>query len=161
LPITGIKYPNQLFNAVLLKGYFPAQWKVTQITLILKPGKPPNELASYRSISLLLIVSKVSEKILLKRLLPVVENNRLIPNYQFSFRQRHSTIEQMHQIVQRINEALENKQYCSAAFLDISQAFHKVWHTGLLYKLRQSLPLNYFLILKSYLHSRLSELQES
>jgi hypothetical protein len=84
----------------------------------------------------------------------VVENNRLIPNHQFSFRQRHSTTEQTHRIVWRINEALENKQYCSAAFLDISQAFDKVWHTGLLYKLRWSLPLNYFLILKSYLHSR-------
>jgi hypothetical protein len=54
--------------------------------------------------------------LLLKRLLPVVENNRLIPNHQFGFRQRHSTIEQTHRIVQRINEALENKQYCSAAF---------------------------------------------
>jgi hypothetical protein len=63
-------------------------------------------------------------------------------------------MEQTHRIVQRINEALENKQYCSAAFLDISQAFDKVWHTGLLYKLWQSLPLNYFLILKSCLHSR-------
>jgi hypothetical protein len=52
------------------------------------------------------------------------------------------------------NKALENKQYCSAAFLDISQTYDKVWHIGLLYKLRQSLPLNYFLILKSYLHSR-------
>jgi hypothetical protein len=53
----------------------------------------------------------------------MVENNRLIPNHQFGFRQRHSIIEQTHRIVQRINEALENKQYCSAAFLDISQAF--------------------------------------
>jgi hypothetical protein len=57
-------------------------------------------------------------------------------------------------ILHRINEALENKQYCSAAFLYISQAFDKVWHNGLPYKLRRSLPLNYFLILKSYLHSR-------
>jgi hypothetical protein len=84
----------------------------------------------------------------------MVENNRLIPNHQFGFRQRHSTTEQTHPIIQRINEALENKQYCSAAFLDISQAFDKVWHTGLLYKSRQSLPLNYFVTLKSYLHSR-------
>jgi hypothetical protein len=83
----------------------------------------------------------------------VVVNNRLIPNHQF-FRQRHSTIEQTHRIVQRINEALENKQYWSEAFLDISQEFDKVWHTGLLYKLRLSLPLNYFFILKSYLHCR-------
>jgi hypothetical protein len=133
----------------LLKGYFLAQWKDTQIIiLILKPRKPPNELTSYRPISLLPIVYKVFEKLLLKRLLPMVENNRLIPNHQFGFRQRHSTIEQTHRIVQRINEALENKQYCSTAFLDISQAYNKVWHTGLLYKLRRSFPLNYFLIRK-------------
>jgi hypothetical protein len=43
LPTTRIKYLTQLFNAVFLKGYFPAQWKVAQIILILKPGKPPNE----------------------------------------------------------------------------------------------------------------------
>jgi hypothetical protein len=154
LPTIGIKYLTQLFNAVLLKGYFPAQWKVTQIILILKPGKPPKELTSCRPISLLPTVSKVFEKILLKRLLPMDENNRLIPNHQFGFRQSHSTIEQTHRIVPRINEALENKQYCSATFLDISQAFNKVWNTGLLYKLRRSLLLNDFLILKSYLHSR-------
>jgi hypothetical protein len=53
-----------------------------------------------------------------------------------------------------INNGLESKQYRSAAFLDISQVFDKAWRTGLLDKLRRSLPLNYFLILKSYLHSR-------
>jgi hypothetical protein len=53
----------------------------------------------------------------------MVENNRLIPNHQSGFRQRQSTIEQTHQIIQRINEALENNHYCSAAFVDISQAF--------------------------------------
>jgi hypothetical protein len=56
----------------------------------------------------------------------MVENNILIPNHQFGFRQRHSTIEQTHRIIQRINKALENKQYCSGAFLDISQAFNTV-----------------------------------
>jgi hypothetical protein len=102
----------------------------------LKPGKP-NELTSYRPITLLPTVAKVFEKILM--LLPVVKNNRLIRNHQFGFMPRHSITEQTHQIVQRINEALENKQCCSAAFLDISQAFNKVWLTGPLYKLRQYL----------------------
>jgi hypothetical protein len=87
-------------------------------------------------------------------LMPLVEHNKLIPTHQFGFGQRHSTIEQPHRILHRINEAFEHKAYCSAAFLDISQAFDKVWHTGLLYKLRQSLPLNYFLLLQSYLHNR-------
>jgi hypothetical protein len=78
----------------LLKGYFPAQWKVAQIILILKPEKPPNKLTSYQPISLLPTFSKVSERILLKRLLPMVESNGLVPNHQFGFKRRHSTIEQ-------------------------------------------------------------------
>jgi hypothetical protein len=98
----------------------------------LKPGKPPNELTSYRPISLLPIVSKLCEKVLLKRLLIMVEYNGFIQNHQFGSRERHSTTEQTHRIVQRINEALENNQYYSAAFLDIPQAFDKVWHTALL-----------------------------
>jgi hypothetical protein len=56
--------------------------------------------------------------------------------------------------VKKINDALETKQYCSAAFLDMSQAFDEVWHTALLFKLRRSLLLNYFLLIKSYLNNR-------
>jgi hypothetical protein len=154
LPIIGSKYLTQLFNTILLLNYFPTQWKVAQIILIPKPGKPPHDLFSYRPISLLPIVSTLFERFHLKRFLPLIEHNKLILTHQFDFRRRHSTIEQTHRIVHRINEAFEHKACCSAAFLDISRAFHKLWYTGLLYKLRQSLPLNYFLLLQSYLHNR-------
>jgi hypothetical protein len=56
----------------------------------------------------------------------MLEKNQLTANHQFGLSQRHSTIEQTHRIVQRINEALERKQYCSAALLDITQAFDNV-----------------------------------
>jgi hypothetical protein len=39
-------------------------------------------------------------------------------------------------------------------FLDIAQAFDKVWHTGLLYKLKNKLPSPYSLLLKSYISER-------
>jgi hypothetical protein len=149
LPPTGIKYLTQIFNAAMLTGYFPAQWKVAKIILHLKPGKPPNEPLSYRPISLLPILSKVYEKLLLHRLLQIIEKRRLLPDHQFGFRQRHSIIHQTHRIVHKINETLETKQYYSAAFLDISKAFDRVWHTWLLHKLRQFLPLNCYPILKS------------
>jgi hypothetical protein len=70
----------------MLTGYFPAQWKVAKIILHLKTGKPPNEPISYRAISLLPILSKVYEKLLLRCLLPIVENRRLLPDHQFGFR---------------------------------------------------------------------------
>jgi hypothetical protein len=72
LPIIGIKYLTQLFNAVLLKGYFPAQWKASQIIFMLKTGKSPNELTSYQPISVLPSASKVFEELFLKRHLPLV-----------------------------------------------------------------------------------------
>jgi hypothetical protein len=87
-PTPCIQYLIKLFNAILLYGHFPAQWKVAQIILIPKQRKPPHQLSSYRPISLLPIASKVFEKLLLKRLLPLVEHANLIPNHQFGFRPR-------------------------------------------------------------------------
>lgn len=43
---------------------------------------------------------------------------------------------------------------CASVFLDIQQAFDKVWHQGLLYKLKNHLPDQLYLILKSYLSDR-------
>jgi hypothetical protein len=85
-------------------------------------------------------MSKIFEKAVLKRLHPILEDNGILPDHQFGFRQKHSTIEQVHRITEIINGTLEKKQYCSAAFLDITQAFDKVWHPRLLFKIRQILP---------------------
>jgi hypothetical protein len=39
-------------------------------------------------------------------------------------------------------------------FLDVQQAFDKVWHEGLLYKLKTYLPERFYIILKFYLNDR-------
>jgi hypothetical protein len=49
---------------------------------------------------------------------------------------------------------MENRKYCTAVFLDVSQAFDKVWYPGLLFKIERLLPLKYFNLLKSYLSER-------
>ena len=46
------------------------------------------------------------------------------------------------------------EKYCSTAFLDIQQAFGKIWHEGLLYKLKKILPHTCYSIVKSYLTKR-------
>ena len=91
---------------------------------------------------------------MLKRFNTDVNPHSWIPQHQFGFRRSHSTIQQCHRIADTINKALENHQYCTAVFLDVSQAFDKVWHTGLLYKIKQTLPPGYFHLLKSYLQDR-------
>lgn len=154
LPKRAIIYITILFNAILRLSYFPTQWKYAKIIMILKPNKPENEVSSYRPISLLPILSKLFEKLFQTRLQPIVESVRILPEHQFGFRQSHGTPEQCHRIIKKVRETLENKEYCSAVFLDVKQAFDRVWHDGLLYKLKQLLPAPFYLLLKSYLQER-------
>lgn len=143
-----------IYNSILRLTYFPIQWKYAQIIMIAKPGKPPDQPSSYRPISLLPLMSKVFERLLLKRIKEIVDLDIIIPSYQFGFREYHSTIHQSHRIVTQIMESLEEKKVCAAAFLDIKQAFDKVWHRGLLYKIKLHLPSQIYLVLKSYLDER-------
>ena len=53
-----------------------------------------------------------------------------------------------------ICNALENKEYCPALFLDISQAFDRVWIPGLLSKISSYVPKQLVLLVESYLHQR-------
>lgn len=154
LPDEGAVVLTQIYNAILRRNYVPPQWKVAEIIMILKPGKSAEDPKSYRPISLLPITSKVLEILFLNRLNPILKDKKLIPNHQFGFRKNHGTIEQIHRLVDAVNDCYENKKYCSAAFLDISQAFDRVWHEGLLSKVKRMLPINYFLFIKSYLDTR-------
>jgi hypothetical protein len=108
---------------------------------------------------LLPIISKLLEKLILNRIKQDDDPNDWIPDHQFGFRQAHSTVQQCHRIANIINQAMENKQYCTAAFLDVSQAFDMVWHSGLLYKIRRVFPIKYFTTLQSYLTDREFEIR--
>ncbi|PNF35987.1 hypothetical protein B7P43_G02293 [Cryptotermes secundus] len=154
LPNKAIVLLTTIFNSMLRLSYFPTIWKFAQIVMIPKPGKPINEVTSYRPISLLPIPSKIFEKLLLNRIRCDTEIHEIIPDYQFGFREHHSTIHQTHRIINKIATSIEEKQYCTAAFLDVAQAFDKVWHTGLLHKIKNKLPSPYYLLLKSYLAER-------
>lgn len=153
LPRKTIVAITRIFNSMIRIQHFPIQWKFAHITMIHKQGKSANEITGYRPISLLPCLSKVFEKLLIKILQPKVEEKNIVPEHQFGFKCQHSTIEQIHRIVNRIESNLEERKVCAAAFLDVSQAFDRVWHTGLLYKIKKDLP-EYYPLFKSYLEDR-------
>lgn len=154
LPNKAIKKLTDIVNASFRLCYVPQTWKFAEVIMIPKPGKPPNEITSYRPISLLPIMSKLFERLLLKRVKPEIEKSKAIPSHQFGFREKHSTIDQVHRITDQIEKCLEEKKICSAIFLDVAQAFDKVWLDGLIFKLKKTLPYEYCQILKSYLTGR-------
>jgi hypothetical protein len=53
----------------------------------------------------------------------------------------------------------KKKLYCSCVFLGVSQAFDRVWHEGLQFKLNKFLPSFLFSLLKSCLTDRYFQVQ--
>ncbi|KAK2578997.1 hypothetical protein KPH14_012659 [Odynerus spinipes] len=93
-----------IINASIRLGYFSTHWKTGLVMPILKPGKKSNDPASYRPISLLCTLSKLTEKIILKRLNAHESNRNIIIDEQFGFRQKHNTVQQVTRLVNDIND---------------------------------------------------------
>jgi hypothetical protein len=140
----GMVFLTYIFNAILKQKYWPSQLKTAEIIVIPKPGKNPNNVSSYQPISLLSIISKLLEKLLLKRIRSDPNTEEWIPSHQFGFRENHSTVQQIHRITHKIHQALENKGYCTSVFLDVRQAFDKICYPGLLYKIKRISPYHLF-----------------
>ena len=67
LPKKAVTLLTILYNSILRLSYYLLLWKFAQIIIVAKPGKPVDDVTSYRPISLLPIPSKVFEKLLLKK----------------------------------------------------------------------------------------------
>lgn len=129
-------------------------WKLAVILMIHKPGKPEVDPESYRPISLLPSLSKLWERLIANRINDIIRQGNILPDHEFGFRKGHGAIEQVHRLVKHILQAFDDCEYYNAVFIDMQQAFDKVWHVGLLCKIKTLLPAPYFCILKSYLEER-------
>jgi len=155
LPNSAHEFLAELINCILSTGYYPDSWKKANVIPIPKPGKPSNEAKNFRPISLLNSLSKVLEKVLHVRILEYCDANHLLPNNQFGFRSKHSTV---HALIRLFEEAImgfNDRKITIAAFLDIEKAFDTMWVEGLIYKLiNLEFPDYLIKIVFSYLKGR-------
>jgi Reverse transcriptase (RNA-dependent DNA polymerase)/Endonuclease-reverse transcriptase len=124
-----------IVNAVLSQRRFPSQWKTAKVVVFAKAGKPRRDPTSYRPISLLSCLSKVCEKVILRRLQHQVDEAGLLIDQQFGFRAKHSTAHQLLRVTEAIRAGWERKEMTGIVCLDIAKAFDRVYHAGLLAKL--------------------------
>lgn len=155
LPKKAHIYLCQLFNACMKLNYFPEVWKHAKVVAIPKPKKNPADASSYRPISLLSSLSKILEKILLQRLNKHIKDFNCIPNFQFGFREQHSTNHQLVRVVNYVRNGLKHKRSTGMVVLDIQKAFDCVWHNGLLHKmLNIKVPMYIIKAIQSFLSNR-------
>ena len=125
-----------IFENILSTSLYPDMWKLANVSPIFKKGDKQS-IKNYRPISLLPICGKMFEKIIFNNLYHYHNSNNLITRNQSGFRPGDSTTNQLLFLVDEIHQAFEDRNSLEvrAVFLDISKAFDKVWHDGLIFKL--------------------------
>ena len=155
LPKCSIKAVLKLYNQIWLNDDFPTSWRHSIVFPVLKPGKDPQNPASYRPISLTTTLCKIMEKLVTTRLTYHVEKNNLINNIQCGFRKGRSTIDHIIRLQDAIHKHNNNKGYTVGVFIDFKSAFDMMWRTGLLIKLRNlGITGNIFSFIKNFLTNR-------
>ena len=127
---------SKLFNKSLQTGRFPTQWKQANVCPVFKKENRSDK-TNYRPISLLSSSSKILEKIVYKRLYEYLIDNNLLIEQNSGFKRKDSTVNQLLKFVHQIYQDINSGKDTCLVFLDVSKAFDKVWHKGLLFKLRQ------------------------
>ena len=145
-----------IFDNILLTSSYPDMWKIANVTPVFKKGDKQSY-KNYRPISLLPICGKMFEKIIFNNLYPYLNENNFITKKQSGFRPGDSTTNQLLLLVDEIHQAFENRNSLEvrAVFPDISKAFDKVWHDGLIFKLKQNgISGSLLKLFENYLHDR-------
>ena len=113
----------------------PARWGVASVVPCFKGGGK-RSLSDCRPVSLLSVLSGVVEGLISKSMWRRLESHRLVSGRRFGFGAGHSTSDALTYIAQRLSNTINDREEARVVCLDISKAFDRVWHSGLLVKLR-------------------------
>ena len=124
-------------------------WKLANVTPIFQKGDK-QLIKNYRPISLLPICGKILEKIIYTYTLH-------FSLYKQSYKQKSTSTKQLLYLLDEIHQAFDSTKSVEVrkVFLDISKAFDKVWHDGLIFKLKQNgISGNLLNLFQNYLSNR-------
>ena len=145
LPVTALII-TQILNLFIETNCIPELWKTGVIIPIYKGG----ELIAinFRPITLLPVISKVLEKLIVEQLLDFLESNRILNSRQYGFRKKSSVSMALLGLNEKIYTALDQKRLCIMVLVDLSKAFDSIPHKMLLdtlieYNIKSELIKNY------------------
>ena len=142
-----------IINNCIDKHVFPTAWKVARVCPVPKIDHP-KDVSEYRPISVLCILSKVFERVILTQLCNHIESHASYNHTQSGFRKGHSTNTLLLKLRDDIKRAMNTSEVTIAVLLDFSKAFDTIDHLTLLRKLHN---MNFSVHSLKLIHSYLSE----
>ena len=142
-----------IYNSCLDRGKFPQEWKKAKAVPVRK--KNDKQLVkNYRPISLLPMCGKIFDGIFFNSLFNFLNKNDVISPAQSGFKPGESCINQLLSVTYEIYHSRDEDYEIRGVFVDISKAFDKVWHEGLVSKLKNGIIDNLPDILEDFLRIR-------
>ena len=151
-----IKPLTFLFKTSVRSSHYPDIWKKSNIIPVHKKNDK-RLVNNYRPISLLPVFGKLFEKIIFNKTYKFLLEEKLLNPNQSGFRPSDSCINQLIAITHEIFKAFDCNPPLEvrSVFLDISKAFDKVWHEGLIYEIKSMGVSGQLLnLLENYLTNR-------
>ena len=118
----------EIYNESFQHANCPQIWRTAIVVPLLKNGKSPKEIKSFRPISLTSCVVKLMERLVAERMYHIIESAGIIHRFQAGFRKGRSCEDQILKVVQAIeNGFAQNKLIRSVlVLLDFSNAYDTV-----------------------------------
>ncbi|GFX56575.1 putative RNA-directed DNA polymerase from transposon X-element [Trichonephila clavipes] len=118
LPITPTD-PDEVLNYIKTLSnnkapdIFPNNWKIAIVFPIKKPGKNSKSPSSYRPISLLSILSKITEHVILNRIHNFTDSTNFINPNQYGFTRHLSTYHPLLRLTEKITSGFQRQIHWS------------------------------------------------
>ena len=130
---------TNIVNLSMSTGIVPTKMKAALVTRLLKkPSLDKDVMKNFRPVSNLSFISKLTERVVLNRLIDHVSRNNLQEKFQSAYKPNHSTETALMRIQNDILMTLDNKRGVLLFLLDLTAAFDTVDHTLLLACMRSA-----------------------
>ncbi|KAM7281426.1 hypothetical protein ISCGN_005974 [Ixodes scapularis] len=154
-----LQTPEQLLldaiNKIWTTGNFPSSWLESLVIPIRKPGKPPNELTNLRPITLTSNLCKLTERMVLERLMWHIERNYPLHPHQLGFRHGMSTQDILLMLRHQVLDAYSKVQTRTVVAVDVRKTFDTVPHEAIIQSAELAGVCGHLLnFVKSFLNDR-------
>ena len=122
---------SELCNLSITLGSFPDACKIAKVKPLFKKGSKTDP-SNYRPISLLPLLSKVFERVVLDQTEEFLSLNKILYDYQPGFRKNHSTDACLSFLNDKILKGFDDGLVTGLILIDLQKAFDTINHGILL-----------------------------
>lgn len=121
-----------LINLIFKTGVVPDNMKIAVVRPVYKRKGEKDNCSNYRPISLLPVIEKIMEKVVMKQLSRFVRENDVIDKKQYGFQRGKSADMLLEDFGNFVNSSLNKKMHVLLLFADFEKAFDVINHKTLI-----------------------------